>query len=117
MKYWITKLAVCIVLLYSLLLSNDYAEANQLSNTSNIDVQQLNVLPVVENLVSADKNIAEIKKEDFCLFNGIVNRIDKLEGLFTLYCSEDSGKVFLELKPEQLNKNYLAIVTLESGIG
>ncbi|MFN6529048.1 zinc-dependent metalloprotease [Nostoc sp. ChiSLP03a] len=119
MKYWIRKLAVCIVVLYSLLLSNDYAgaEATQLSNTSNIDVQQLNALPVVENVASADNNIAEIKKEDFCRFNGIVNRIDKLEGFFTLYCNEDSGKVFLELKPEQLNKDYLAIVTLESGIG
>ncbi|MEH2205849.1 MAG: zinc-dependent metalloprotease [Nostoc sp.] len=117
MKYWITKLAVCIVLLYSLLLSNDYAAANQLSNTSNIDVQQLNTLPVVENVASADKNLAEIQKEDSCRFNGIVNRVDKLEGLFTLYCSEDSGKVFLELKPEQLNKDYLAIVTLESGVG
>ncbi|MEH1948028.1 MAG: zinc-dependent metalloprotease [Nostoc sp.] len=117
MKYWITKLAVCIVVLYSLLLSNDYAAADQLSNTSNIDVQQLNALPVVENVTSADNNFAEIKKEDFCRFNGIVNRVDKLEGLFTLYCSEDSGKVFLELKPEQLNKDYLAIVTLESGVG
>ncbi|MEH2329971.1 zinc-dependent metalloprotease [Nostoc sp.] len=117
MKYWITKLAICIVVLYSLLLSNDYAGANQLSNTSNIDVQRLNALPIVENVANADKNLAEIKKEDFCRFNGIVNRIDKLEGLFTLYCSEDSGKVFLELKPEQLNKDYLAIVTLESGVG
>ncbi|MEH2039957.1 zinc-dependent metalloprotease [Nostoc sp.] len=117
MKYWITKLVICIVLLSNLFLSNDYAKANQLSNTSNIDVQQLNTLPVVENVASADKNLAEIRKEDFCRFNGIVNRVDKLEGLFTLYCSEDSGKVFLELKPEQLNKDYLAIVTLESGVG
>ncbi|MEH2222609.1 zinc-dependent metalloprotease [Nostoc sp.] len=117
MKYWITKLVICIVLLSNLFLSNDYAKANQLSNTSNIDVQQLNTLPLVENVASADKNLAEIKKEDFCRFNGIVNRVDKLEGLFTLYCSEDSGKVFLELKPEQLNKDYLAIVTLESGVG
>ena len=117
MKYWITKLAIFIVLLYGLFLSNDYAGANQLSNTSNIDVQPLNELPAVEKLASADKNFTEIKKEDFCRFNGIVNRIDKLEGLFTLYCSEDSGKVYLELKPEQLNKDYLAIVTLESGVG
>ncbi|MEH2106758.1 zinc-dependent metalloprotease [Nostoc sp.] len=117
MKYWITKLAIFIVLLYSLFLSTDYAGANQLSNTSNIDVQPLNALPAVEKLASADKNLAEIKKEDICRFNGIVNRIDKLEGLFTLYCSEDSGKVYLELKPEQLNKDYLAIVTLESGVG
>ncbi|MBN3958336.1 zinc-dependent metalloprotease [Nostoc sp. NMS8] len=117
MKYWITKLAICIVLLYGLLLSIDYAEANELPNISHPDVQQLNVHPEVENLASPDNNLTEIKKEDFCRFNGIVNRIDKLEGLFTLYCSEDSGKIYLELKPEQLNKDYLAIVTLESGVG
>ncbi|MHC5595119.1 MAG: zinc-dependent metalloprotease [Nostoc sp.] len=117
MKYWITLLAICIVLLYGLFFSNDYAGANQLSDIANIDVQQLNPLPAVENSVSADNNIVEVRKEDSCRFNGIVNRIDKLEGLFTLYCNEDSGKIYLELKPEQLNKDYLAIVTLESGIG
>ncbi|MEH2279896.1 MAG: zinc-dependent metalloprotease [Nostoc sp.] len=117
MKYWIRKLAICIVLVYSLFLSTDYAGANQISNISNIDVQQLNALSTVKKSASADNNPAEIIKEDFCRFNGIVNRIDKLVGLFTLYCSEDSGKVYLELKPEQLNKDYLAIVTLESGLG
>ncbi|MEH1936639.1 MAG: zinc-dependent metalloprotease [Nostoc sp.] len=117
MKYWIRKLAICIVLLYNLFLSSDYAGANQLSNLSNIDVQQLNALPIVENLASADNHLAKSRKEDFCRFNQIVKRIDKLEGLFTLYCSENSGKIYLEIKPEQLNKNYLAIVTLESGIG
>jgi len=97
-----------------LLLSSDYAGANQLSN---IDVQQLNALPTIENLASADNNLAKSRKEDFCQFNEIVKRIDKLEGLFTLYCSGDSGKIYLEIKPEQLNKDYLAIVTLESGVG
>ncbi|AUB36194.1 putative Zn-dependent protease [Nostoc flagelliforme CCNUN1] len=114
MKYWIRKFAICIVLLYNLLLSSDYAGANQLSN---IDVQQLNALPTVENLASADNNLAKSRKEDFCRFDEIVKRIDKLEGLFTLYCSGDSGKIYLEIKPEQLNKDYLAIVTLESGVG
>ncbi|MEH2436997.1 MAG: zinc-dependent metalloprotease [Nostoc sp.] len=114
MKYWIRKFAICIILLYNLLLSSDYAGANQLSN---IDVQQLNALPTVENLASADNNLAKSRKENFCQFDEIVKRIDKLEGLFTLYCSGDSGKIYLEIKPEQLNKDYLAIVTLESGIG
>jgi hypothetical protein len=97
-----------------LLLSSDYAGANQLSN---IDVQQLNALPTIENLASADNNLAKSRKEDFCQFNEIVKKIDNLEGLFTLYCSGDSGKIYLEIKPEQLNKDYLAIVTLESGVG
>ncbi|WP_375497459.1 zinc-dependent metalloprotease [uncultured Nostoc sp.] len=114
MKDWIRKFAICIVLLYNLLISSDYAGANQLSN---IDVQQLNALPTVENLASTDNNLTKSRKKDFCRFNEIVKRIDKLEGLFTLYCSGDSGKIYLEIKPEQLNKDYLAIVTLESGVG
>ncbi|MEH2062808.1 MAG: zinc-dependent metalloprotease [Nostoc sp.] len=117
MKYWIRKLAICILLLCSLFLPTDYAGANQLSNSSNIDVQQLNALPAVKNSASVENNLTEIRKEDFCRFNGTVNRIDKLEGLFTIYCSDDSGKIYLEIKPEQLNKDYLAIVTLESGVG
>ncbi|MCW5314935.1 DUF5117 domain-containing protein [Nostoc sp. KVJ3] len=114
MKYWIRKLAICIVLLYNLFLSSGYAGANELSN---IDVQQVNALPAVENVTSIDNNLAKSKKEDFCRSNEIVKGIDKLEGLFTLYCTDDSGKIYLEIKPEQLNKDYLAIVTLESGIG
>ncbi|HIK26938.1 MAG: zinc-dependent metalloprotease [Oscillatoriaceae bacterium SKW80] len=42
---------------------------------------------------------------------------EKLEGIFTLYRHKKTGKIYLELKPEQLNKNYLATITLESGIG
>lgn len=114
MKYWIRKLAICIVLLYNLFLSSDYAGANQLSN---LDVQQLNTLPVIENLASADNNLAKRIKEDFRRFNEIDKSSDKLDGLFTLYCTEDSGKIYLEIKPEQLNKDYLAIATLESGVG
>ncbi|MEH2077606.1 MAG: zinc-dependent metalloprotease [Nostoc sp.] len=113
MKYWISKLAIFIVLLYNLFLSSDYAGANQLLN----DVQQVNALPVVENLVSTDNNLAKNRKQDFCRLNKVVKEIDKLEGLFTLYCPENSGKIYLEIKPEQLNKDYLAIVTLESGVG
>ncbi|MEH1791685.1 zinc-dependent metalloprotease [Nostoc sp.] len=113
MKYWISKLAIFIVLLYNLFLSSDYAAANQLSN----DVQQVNALPVVENLVSTDNNLAKNRKQDFCRLNKVVKEIDKLEGLFTLYCTDNSGKIYLEIKPEQLNKDYLAIVTLESGVG
>ncbi|MBC1220578.1 zinc-dependent metalloprotease [Nostoc sp. UCD122] len=114
MKYWIRKLAICIVLLYNLFLSSDYAGANQLSN---IDAQQVNTLPVVENLASNDNDLAKSIKENFCQFNEVAKGINKVEGLFTLYCTENSGKIYLEIKPEQLNKNYLAIVTLESGVG
>ncbi|QSJ20954.1 zinc-dependent metalloprotease [Nostoc sp. UHCC 0702] len=113
MKYWITKLAIYTVLLYHLLLENSYAQANQLAN---IDLQGLNKLPVVEQLASAN-NFGESRKEDWWRFHEIVKVTEKLEGLFTLYKNENSGQVYLEIKPEQLNKDYLATVTLESGIG
>lgn len=50
-------------------------------------------------------------------FEKVVKEAEKVEGLFTLYRSKDSEKVYLEIKPEQLNKNFLCVVTLNSGIG
>jgi hypothetical protein len=114
MKNWITKLAIYIVLLYTLLLPTNYAGAYQFSS---IYVERFNTLPAVENLASVDNYLRENRKEDFRRFREIVNRTNKLEGLFTLYSSEESGKIYWEIRPDQLNKNYLAIVTLESGIG
>ncbi len=42
---------------------------------------------------------------------------EKLEGLFTLYRDRPTGKLYLEIRRDQLNVNYLSTVTLESGIG
>ncbi|MDZ8110729.1 MAG: zinc-dependent metalloprotease [Nostoc sp. DedQUE12a] len=114
MKYWVAKLAIFLVLLCNLLLVTDYAAANQLEN---IDLQPFNALPVIENLASADNSFGNSRKDDFLRFIEIAKSSDKLEGLFTIYCNHDSDKIYLEIKPEQLNKNYLATVTLESGIG
>lgn len=100
MKYWITKFVIIIILLYILILNTDYAAASQLDH---LDVQQFNVIAEVENF---GKRWREASKAT-----------DKLVGLFTLHEGEESGKIYLEIKPEQLNKNYLATVTLESGIG
>ena len=46
-----------------------------------------------------------------------VKDAETLPGLFTLYRHKQNGKIYLEIKPEQLNKNYLATITLASGIG
>ncbi|MBD2385025.1 zinc-dependent metalloprotease [Cylindrospermum sp. FACHB-282] len=112
MKYWITKLAIYTLLLY-LLLEPNYAMgyappkafASQLTNAD------------VKNVASAGDNFGASKKVDFRRFREIVRGTDQLEGLFTLYYSKDAGKIYLQLAPEQLNKNYLATVTLESGLG
>ncbi|MGB7441965.1 MAG: DUF5117 domain-containing protein, partial [Coleofasciculaceae cyanobacterium] len=50
-------------------------------------------------------------------FDEVVKDSKKLEGLFTLYRNQDKGKIYLELKPEQLNRNYLCLATLSTGIG
>ncbi|MEH2361046.1 zinc-dependent metalloprotease [Nostoc sp.] len=50
-------------------------------------------------------------------FDEVTKGTQKSGGLFTLYRNKEKNKIYLEIKPEQLNKNYLATTTLESGIG
>ncbi|MBD2446041.1 zinc-dependent metalloprotease [Nostoc sp. FACHB-152] len=56
-------------------------------------------------------------KDDLEPFDEVVKDTEKKEGLFTLYRNKKKNKIYLEIKPEQLNDNYLATATLESGIG
>jgi Met-zincin/Domain of unknown function (DUF5117)/Domain of unknown function (DUF5118) len=57
------------------------------------------------------------KKEELESFEKVIKDTEKLQGLFTLYRNKEENKIYLEIKPEQLNKNFLATATLESGIG
>ncbi|MBD2388167.1 zinc-dependent metalloprotease [Cylindrospermum sp. FACHB-282] len=57
------------------------------------------------------------KKDDFTPFSELVKDYKKEEGIFTIYRLQEKNKIYLEIKPEQLNKNYLATANLESGIG
>ncbi|NMG08763.1 peptidase M43 [Brasilonema sp. UFV-L1] len=57
------------------------------------------------------------KKEELEPFDKVVKDTETLPGLFTLYRDKEKNKIYLEIKPEQLNNNYLATATLESGIG
>ncbi|MBD2436290.1 zinc-dependent metalloprotease [Nostoc sp. FACHB-110] len=56
-------------------------------------------------------------KDELEPFDEVVKDTEKKEGLFTLYRNKKNNKIYLEIKPEQLNTNYLATATLESGIG
>ncbi|KAB8315742.1 zinc-dependent metalloprotease [Tolypothrix campylonemoides VB511288] len=58
-----------------------------------------------------------VKKDELEPFDKVVKDTEILQGLFTLYRDKEKNKIYLEIKPEQLNKNYLATATLESGIG
>jgi hypothetical protein len=114
MNNWIVKLIVYILLCYDLLFATNYAFANQGVKTY---VVQSNNLPGIEQLANAEYSFKENRKEDLWRYREAIKGTDKLEGLFTIYRGEEDSKIYLELKPEQLNKNYLCTVTLESGIG
>ncbi len=57
------------------------------------------------------------RKDELAPFDEITKDTQKQEGLFNFYRQKDKNKIFLEVKPEQLNRNFLTTVTLESGIG
>lgn len=50
-------------------------------------------------------------------FDKVIEGTQKIEGLFTLYRPKETQKLYLEIKPEQLNKNFLCFLNLSSGIG
>ncbi|TAD97647.1 MAG: DUF5117 domain-containing protein [Oscillatoriales cyanobacterium] len=50
-------------------------------------------------------------------FDEVIKDTKKSEGMFTLYTNKTTDKVYLEIKPEQLNKKFLCFVTLASGLG
>ncbi|MBG1267084.1 zinc-dependent metalloprotease [Nostoc sp. WHI] len=64
-----------------------------------------------------DSSKVPTTKDELEAFDEVVKDTQKSGGLFTLYRNKEKNKIYLEIKPEQLNKNYLATATLESGIG
>ncbi|MEW6498133.1 MAG: zinc-dependent metalloprotease [Cyanobacteriota bacterium] len=70
----------------------------------------------IEYVLSKAK-VKDDSKTELEPFDQVVQDTEKLEGLFTLYHNWETNQIYLEVKPQQLNKNYLATMTLESGIG
>lgn len=73
----------------------------------------------VKNIEEVEKKLEEERDEEWQRkpFEEVVKDAEKLEGLFTVYRQEKKGKIYLEIKPEQLQKNYLGVITLSTGIG
>jgi Met-zincin/Domain of unknown function (DUF5117) len=57
------------------------------------------------------------RRDELENFDDATKDMQKLDGLFTLYRHKERNRILLEVKPEQLNKNFLTTATLESGIG
>ena len=68
-------------------------------------------------ITPSEENLEDKDNSDLTPFDTAVKDAEKLEGLFTIYRHKETGKIYIEIKPEQLNKNYLAVITMESGIG
>jgi len=73
----------------------------------------------VANLEEIEKKLESESDEEGQLkkFEEVVKDAENLEGLFTVYRQDKKGKLYLEIKPEQLEKNYLGVITLSTGIG
>lgn len=50
-------------------------------------------------------------------FDQVIEGTQKQDGLFPLYKTEKNKHLYLEIAPEQLNQNFLCVMTLSSGIG
>ncbi len=50
-------------------------------------------------------------------FGDVIKDYSKIEGLFTFYTKSDEGKVYLAIKPDQLNKIFLCGITRSAGDG
>ena len=60
---------------------------------------------------------SEPEKPEFKPFDHVIKGATRSPGLFTLYQNQKTGKLFAEIQPDQLERNYLAAMTLESGLG
>lgn len=72
--------------------------------------------PSTENK-SPQKPSTEDTDSPFRPFDQVTHETTTFKGLFTLYQNQKTGKLFAEIQPDQLNRNYLTAMTLESGIG
>lgn len=59
----------------------------------------------------------EEKKDELKPFDEVTKEMEKVEGLYTFYRKADENKVLLELRPDQLNQDYLYSSKIEQGTG
>ncbi|HTL88985.1 MAG TPA: zinc-dependent metalloprotease [Leptolyngbya sp.] len=63
------------------------------------------------------RNLGEPDKSKLQPFDEVIKEATPIAGLFKLYQNQKTGKLFAEILPDQLEHNYLAAMTLESGVG
>jgi hypothetical protein len=63
------------------------------------------------------KRPGEDSGDPFRPFDVVTKDAVRTQGLLTLYRNDKNGKILAEIMPEQLDRNFLMVMTLESGIG
>ncbi|MBE9013061.1 peptidase M43, partial [Pseudanabaenaceae cyanobacterium LEGE 13415] len=75
------------------------------------------VVPGVAQSKPAQRPNAEVDRSQLRPFDEVIKDTKPLKGLFTLYQNEKTGRVLLEILPSQIDRNFFAAMTLESGVG
>ena len=77
---------------------------------SNVQGQEINIKK--KKSKKGAKEVAEPKKED--KYGDLIKKCVKYDGLFTLYRDTVTGKTYLNIKEEQLNKEYIYFNHIEN---
>ena len=64
-----------------------------------------------------EKKPEEKKKEEEKPFDEVVKDMEKIEGLFTFYRKADEDKLLIEIRPDQLDKDFIYSSKMEQGTG
>lgn len=90
-------------------------------NTRAALVAQAQTTPLATNSPSAPGQPRPGSSDDasngLTPFAEAIADLDKQKGLFTVYSDRELGKLYLAIAPEQLDRSFLLIATLESGLG
>ncbi|KQC11639.1 MAG: hypothetical protein APR54_10630 [Candidatus Cloacimonas sp. SDB] len=68
-----------------------------------------------EEIAEVVKSVQEDSVAAVTGFDKFVEDLEKIEGLFNFYKNSDTGEIYLELLPEQLEKDFLCTVTRQTG--
>ena len=73
-------------------------------------------IEAIEGII--EDGIEDLKDPDALRpFDELTKDLERQEGLFTIYSNLEKDEAYLALLPEQLNRNFLLLATLDSGVG
>ena len=107
-----------VTILVATLVAAGLTAALALPGAAQQDPAQARSIVLQETAKPADeKKPEEKKKEEEKPFDEVVKDMEKIEGLFTFYRKADEDKVYLELRPDQLDKDFIYSSKMEQGTG